>query len=137
MKLKGSRLTYFSKQNVGTQLRSLYIVAIILPILVIGSIVYIFSYHQQMQNYEHLTAMKARQVQSILVATTLYTENIYNSVVNDENLRTILSTDYKDTAEAQKALNHYEGFTEILSKNATLSGLKLYIQLFLSDHGFY
>ena len=46
MKLKGSKLTYFSKQNIGTQLRSLYIFAIILPILLIGSIVYIFSYHQ-------------------------------------------------------------------------------------------
>lgn len=128
MKLKGSKLTYFSKQNVGTQLRSLYIFAIILPILLIGSIVYIFSYHQQTQNYEHLTAMKARQVQSVLVTTTLYTENIYNNVVNDEELRSILSDDYTDATQAQDALKRYEGFTEILSKNATLSGLKLYIQ---------
>lgn len=128
MKLNGSKLTYFSKQNVGTQLRSLYIVAIILPILLIGSIVYIFSYHQQTQNYEHLTAMKARQVQSVLVATTLYTENIYNNVVNDEELRSILSADYTDATKAQDALKRYEGFTEILSRNATLSGLKLYIQ---------
>ncbi len=128
MKLKGARLTYFSKQNVGTQLRSLYIAAILLPILLIGSIVYVFSYHQQMQNYKHLTAMKARQVQSVLVATTLYTENIYNNIVNDQSLISILSSDYKDSAEAQKALTRYEGFTEILSKNATLSELKLYIQ---------
>ena len=127
MKLNGTKLNYFSKQNVGTQLRSLYIIAIILPIMLIGSIVYFFSYQQLSLNYEHLTAMKARQVQSILVTTTLYTENIYNKVNNDTALHDLLSTDYKDVNTAQKALTQYDGFEKILSNTAILSGIKLYI----------
>ena len=127
MQRKNRQLTYFSKQNVGTQLRTLYIFAIIIPILLIGSIVYVFSYHQLEQNYEHLTAMKARQVQSIIVTTTLYTENIYNKVVDDLSLRNLLAADYEDTAQAQKAITQYEGFEEILQNTATFSDLRLYV----------
>ena len=127
MKQKNSQLNYFSRQNVGTQLRTLYIFAIIIPILLIGSIVYIFSYHQLEQNYEHLTAMKTRQVQSILVTTTLYTENIYNKVVDDLSLRDLLATDYENTEQAQKKISQYEGFEEILKNTATFSDLRLYV----------
>ena len=127
MQRKNRQLTYFSRQNVGTQLRTLYIFAIIIPILLIGSIVYIFSYHQLEQNYEHLTAMKTRQVQSILVTTTLYTENIYNKVVEDLSLRNLLAANYEDTAQAQKAITQYEGFEEILQNTATFSDLRLYV----------
>lgn len=127
MKHKNRQLTYFSKHNVGTQLRALYIFAIIIPILLIGSIVYIFSYHHLEQNYEHLTAMKTRQVQSVLVTTTLYTENIYNKVVEDLQLRELLSADYTDRNQAQKAITQYNGFEEILQNTATFSSLRLYV----------
>lgn len=127
MKHKNRQLTYFSKHNVGTQLRALYIFAIIIPILLIGSIVYIFSYHQLEQNYEHLTAMKTRQVQSVLVTTTLYTENIYNKVVEDLQLRELLAADYTDRNQAQKAITQYNGFEEILQNTATFSSLRLYV----------
>ncbi len=127
MKHKNRQLTYFSKHNVGTQLRALYIFAIIIPILLIGSIVYIFSYHQLEQNYEHLTAMKTRQVQSVLVTTTLYTENIYNKVVEDLQLRNLLATDYTNRDQAQKAITQYNGFEEILQNTATFSSLRLYV----------
>lgn len=127
MKPKNRQLTYFSKQNVGTQLRALYIFAIIIPILLIGSIVYIFSYHQLEQNYEHLTAMKTRQVQSVLVTTTLYTENIYNKVVEDLQLRELLAADYTDRNQAQRAITQYNGFEEILQNTATFSSLRLYV----------
>lgn len=127
MKQKKKQLSYFSKQNVGTQLKTLYIFAIIIPILLIGSIVYVFSYHQLKQNYEHLTAMKARQVQSVLVTTALYTENIYNKVVGDLTLRDLLATDYTDSSQAQKAIKQYEGFEEILRSTAIFSDLRLYV----------
>ncbi len=127
MKHKNRQLTYFSKHDVGTQLRALYIFAIIIPILLIGSIVYIFSYHQLEQNYEHLTAMKTRQVQSVLVTTTLYTENIYNKVVEDLQLRDLLAADYTDRNQAQKAITQYNGFEEILQNTATFSSLRLYV----------
>lgn len=127
MKTDSKRPSYFSRQNVGTQLRTLYILAIMVPILLIGSIAYLFSYRKLSQNYEHLTAMKARQVQSILVTTTLYTENIYNKVVNDVQLRQLLAADYADAHAAQKAFSAYEGFDSILEETATLSGLKLYV----------
>lgn len=118
---------YFSRHNVGTQIRTLYIVAIIIPILIIGSIVYIFSYRQLSENYEHLTAMKARQVQSVLMTTTLYMENVYDKVLEDEDLQALLSSPYDNAEQAQKALMGYNGFTQILRNTASLTSLQLYV----------
>lgn len=127
MKEKKKQTNYFSKHNVGTQLRVLYIVAIIIPIVLIGSIVYIFSYQKLTENYEHLTAMKARQIQSVLMTTTLYMENVYDKVTQDEELQELLASQYEDTYHVQHALMGYDGFTQILRNTASLTGLQLYV----------
>lgn len=40
------------------------------------------------------------QVRSVLVATTLYLNNIYESLSIDNTLSNLLATDYKDSKEA-------------------------------------
>lgn len=127
MKSEQRRLHYFSRLNVGKQLRNLYVLAIILPILVIGSIVYTFSYRQLTQNYEHLTAMKGRQVQSVLVSSFLYLEDMYNTLVSDEELRMLLSEDYSCAKEVQQAISRYDGFEHLLNNTASLTQLQLYV----------
>lgn len=127
MKRRRKQLHYFSRQNVGKQLRNLYVLAIILPILVIGSIVSFFSYRQLMQNYEHLTAMKGRQVQSVLVSSFLYLEDMYNTLVSDEDLRALLSADYSSAKEVQQAISRYDGFEHLLNNTASLTQLQLYV----------
>ena len=127
MKEKKKQTNYFSKHNVGTQLRVLYIVAIIIPIVLVGSIVYIFSYRKLTENYEHLTAMKARQIQSVLTTTTLYMENVYDKVTQDEELQELLSSQYESPEQVQNALMGYDGFTQILSSTASLTGLHIYM----------
>ncbi|MBU3840173.1 MAG: hypothetical protein IAA25_04120 [Candidatus Ruminococcus intestinipullorum] len=105
----------------------MFICTILIPVLLIGGIIYFYSYQQITQNYEHLSESKAMQVRSVLVATTLYLNNIYESLSIDNTLSNLLATDYKDSKEALNALSSYSKFNEILVNNAALAGLKLYI----------
>lgn len=127
MEFNDSTLNFFTKRNVGKQLRSLYIFTIMIPVLLIGIIIYVFSYRQITQNYEHLSALKARQAQSVLMTTTLYMQDIYNTLSSDIQLSRLLAEDFSSSEEARTALASYEGFTDIMENNASLSDLKFYV----------
>ena len=72
MEFNDSTLNFFTKRNVGKQLRSLYIFTIMIPVLLIGIIIYVFSYRQITENYKHLSALKARQAQSVLTLSLIH-----------------------------------------------------------------
>lgn len=110
MKLNRIHLNFFSRQNVGRQLRTLYIFTILLPVLLLSGIIYFFSYRQITENYTHLSELQARQVRSVFTTTTLHLQNIYDTVSRNDGLRRILLTDYTDSAELENALNGYTVF---------------------------
>ena len=102
----GNILTgFFSKQNVGKQLRTLYICTIAIPLILIGIVIYIYSYRQMTLNYEHLSELKTRQVRSVLMTTTLNLQDIYNTLMADEELEELLAGTFPDSAAAQDALS--------------------------------
>jgi len=80
MRLTKLYQNFFSRQNVGKQLMTLFICTILIPILMIGGIIYLYSYRQITQNYEHLSQSKATQVRSVLVSTTLYLNEICEDI---------------------------------------------------------
>lgn len=120
-------LKFFSKQNVGKQLRTLYICTVVFPLLLIGIIIYIYSYRQMTQNYEHLSELKARQVRSVLTTTTLNLQDIYNTLTKDDALSALLIRDFTDPEEAADSLSAYSGFNDIMENNAILTSLRLYV----------
>ncbi len=127
MRKNKSRLNYFSRQRIGVQLRSLYIVAIILPVFLIGVIVYLFSYRQIMQNYEHLTALKTRSVRSVLTTSTLSLQDVYSDISEDTKLRELLAGDYESAEDAKRALMGYEKLEQVARKSSVLTDLRLYV----------
>lgn len=128
MKLDKIYFNFFSKQNVGRQLRTLYIFTILLPVILLGGIIYFFSYRQIADNYIHLSERQAYQVRSVFTTTTLYLQNIYDSVSTDEGLRKILTGDYADPQDLDQVLYEYDiFFSDILEKNPSLSSLCLYM----------
>ena len=127
MKDNKNRLSYFSRQRIGVQLRSLYIGAIILPVALIGVIVYLFSYRQIVQNYEHLTAMKARNVRSVLTTSTLSLQDIYSDISEDTDLRELLAGDYASGEDAKYALMGYDKLEQVAKKASFLTDLRLYV----------
>lgn len=127
MNLNHFYLKLFTKQNVRRQLITLFIFTILIPILLAGSIIYIISTQQLRRNYEHLSESEANRVRSVLVTTTLYLHDIYESIAQDENLRLLLSKDYTSSDEAIDSLHKYTGFEEAMKNTASLTDLKLYV----------
>ena len=127
MKFDRLNFSFFSRQKVGRQLGTLYIFTILLPVVLLSGIIYLFSYRQITENYTHLSELQARQVRSVFTTTTLYLQNIYDSVATNDDLRALLMTDFASLGELETALNGYtKFFEEILENNASISSLKLY-----------
>lgn len=127
MKSGKIHLSFFSRQNVGRQLGTLYTFTILIPVLFLGIIIYFFSYRQIAENYTHLCELQARQVRSVFTTTVLYVQNIYETIASDDELGRILSQDYETAEELNSTLNSYTGFQEIQENNACLTSLRLYM----------
>ena len=127
MRLTKLYQNFFSRQNVGKQLMTLFICTILIPILMIGGIIYLYSYRQITQNYEHLSQSKATQIRSVLVSTTLYLNEICESISTDRYLWNLLACDYPDSAAATRALDQYDRFDQALANMTAISSLKLYV----------
>lgn len=121
-------LNFFSRQNVGRQLITLFCCIILIPIFLVSVVIYLFSNRQLTQNYSNLTESKASQIRSALVATTLSLHNTYENIVNDAKLEALLSADYADSKEAVFALSQYKQLDEVFANTASLTDLRLYIE---------
>lgn len=118
---------YFSSKNVDKQLKTLFIFTILIPILLVGSIIYFFSYRQIVQNYEYLSEAKAMQVRSVLVTMTIELHEMYENLSNDLKLRNLLSQKFENSKQAQQNIIEYNGFKNQLENSATINDIKLYV----------
>lgn len=118
---------YFSSKNVDKQLKTLFIFTILIPILLVGSIIYFFSYRQIVQNYEYLSEAKAMQVRSVLVTMTIELHEMYENLSNDLELRNLLSQKFENSKQAQQNIIEYNGFKNQLENSATINDIKLYV----------
>lgn len=134
MTLKNFYIKLFTKQNVGKQLHRLFIITILIPLLLAGSVIFTIFSVQLANKYENLCESKANHVRSVLVSTTIYLREIYEKLSTDETLRQLLSTDYSSAREAELAFNQYTGFTDTLKNTTTLSSIKLYADASVLKH---
>lgn len=119
-------IDFFTKQNVRQQLLTIFIFAIMIPIILVGSIMFFFSNRQQIKSYQYLVQSDALRVRSILLTTTLPFYDIYNSLAQDEELNTLLTTNYTSDEEVLTACNQYRRLQQLLSANASISTIKIY-----------
>ncbi|MBA4685587.1 MAG: sensor histidine kinase [Candidatus Galacturonibacter soehngenii] len=132
---------FFTKQNVKRQLITIFIFAIIIPVFLVGSIMFFFSNRQLRRSYQYLVESDAIRIRSILLTTTLPFYDIYESLAQDEALKALLTKEYNCDEDVFYALNQYNRLQELLSANASLSTIKIYTQpemlRSLSDHQFF
>lgn len=121
-------IDFFTKQNVRKQLITIFVCAIMIPVILVGGVIYFFSNRQLMRSYKYLVESDTIRVRSILLTTTLPLYDIYESLAGDEALTNLLTADYKTDEEALSACSQYTKFKQILSANASISGIKLYTQ---------
>lgn len=119
-------VNFFTKQNVRRQLITIFICAIMIPVFFVGGMIYFFSNKQMVQSYKYLAESDAIRVRSILLTTTLPLYDIYESLADDKDLNTLLTTDYKTDEEVLAACSQYTRLKQLLAANACLSGIRLY-----------
>lgn len=128
MGLRHLYIHFFTRQNVKRQLITIFIFAIMIPIVLIGSIMFFFSNKQLMRSYQYLVESDAVRIRSILLTTTLPFYDIYESLAQDEALKALLTRNYDSDDEVLTSLNQYKRLQELLSMNASLSTIKIYTQ---------
>ena len=83
-------LKYFSKKNMKHQLITLFIWAIVIPVLIIGSVLGILTYRRTISHYEDLTRSQAQLVHSTIVSTSIYMHSIYETVISNQEIAELL-----------------------------------------------
>lgn len=127
MKIQNIYLKLFTRHNVGQQLRSLFIVTILVPMLCLAAVILMIASHQLTQKYERLSEIEANQIRSVFVTTTLYLREVCENLAADEQLQELLAASYDNASAARMALSRYTGFSEALNHTASISDLKLYV----------
>ncbi|WP_164473094.1 sensor histidine kinase [Clostridium sp. E02] len=128
MTLEKIYINFFTKQNVRRQLITIFIFAILIPVSIIGGMVYYFSRRQMLQNYKYLSESDGIRVRSIILTTTLPLYEIYESLSSDTDLNKLMTAHYPSDQEAMKACSRYPRFKQILASNASISSIRLYTQ---------
>lgn len=127
-------LKYFSKNNMKRQLITLFICAVMIPVISIGAIMGFSTYQRTVAHYEDLAGSQSRLVHSAIVSTSIYLHAIYENVANSSKLQELLCTD--DTAFDSIAVTAEltELFEKSLTNTAMLTTLKLYVPADLTEH---
>ena len=117
---------FWGQIKVQKQLVLIFLIAIFVPIIIIGNY---FIYNSQsflMEHYKDLARSDNYQVKSILYDLTSSIYEKANTLASDTNLLQILSTKYSSKEEALKALTNYEGFSMPLSRDVYIDETAIY-----------
>ena len=125
---------YFSRNNMKRQLITLFICAILIPVVCIGAVLGLFTYRRTTVHYEDLAYSQSKVVHSTIVSTSIYLHSTYETVVNSSRLQELLCTDDPgfDSMEATAELTDL--FDKSLTNTAMLTTLRLYIPTGLMEN---
>ena len=119
-------LKYFSKKNMKHQLITLFIWAIVIPVLIIGSVLGILTYRRTISHYEDLTRSQAQLVHSTIVSTSIYMHSIYETVISNQEIAELLCAEDPELDPMKATGDLAALFDKTLSNTAMLASLRLY-----------
>lgn len=115
-----------NKNKVQKQMYSIFIPMIVIPIILIGA--FLIGYTIKTLYYQSYTQLESDnlRVKSILFDTLLSTYNFSEEIINDSDLKSILTTDYESDGEAKDACNAYKRLQIFNNNNTFVSSLTIY-----------
>lgn len=109
------------------QLITLFICAIIIPIISIGTVLSFFIYRRTASHYEDLAYSQNKLIHSTIVSTSIYLHSTYETVVDSSKLQQLLCTNSPDFNSIAATAELTELFDKTLMNTAMLTTLKLYV----------
>ena len=125
---------FFSQNNMKRQLITLFICAVMIPVISIGAILGFFTYRRTVVHYENLASSQNRLVHSTIVSTSIYLHSTYESVANSSKLQELLCTDDPGFDSMAATAELADLFEKSLVNTAMLTTLKLYVPAGLMDN---
>lgn len=126
MSFQDKIIKVLSQAKVRRQLSTVYLAAVLLPVLII-SVVILSSFQSVMnRQYQNLVDSDNQRVKSILFNATTNLYNLSDNLVSNSELLQLLQTEYSSTYEAVSACNQFSGFQNLLRNETSVSRLCIY-----------
>lgn len=119
-------LHLFTRTNMKRQLLTLFLSAIMIPIVLIGGIISFFTYRKMVSDYQDLTLSQVGLIHSTFVSTSIYLHSIAETVRNDTQLQNLFCSYAPESKSRMSTQAQVRQFEEILSATATVTNLRLY-----------
>ena len=116
----------FSKIKVQKQLYLIYLIAILIPVAIIGSYLVFSSRSLLLDHYKDVAYADNLRAKSLLLDITSTIYNHSRSLAKDEALIELLSTDYDSAPETALALKNYTCFYDLLSQDVSIQQIHVY-----------
>ncbi len=117
---------FFTKIAVQKQLYMIYFIAILLPVIAIGSYLVYNTRAMLKEHYEKQSYSDNLRVKSLLLDLTSSLYNKACSLTSDKQLIQLLSGEYATPLEGALALESYDGFQDLLSHDASIEEISVY-----------
>lgn len=116
----------FLKTQVKKQLYFIYYSAILIPILIIGFFLIIYTRILLLDHYQNQVEADNSRVKSIMFDVTTSVYNISDEIFNDKDLRNLLATRYSSKQEADRSCSNYTKVKNFINKNTFISSIEIY-----------
>ncbi len=126
MKILTAFRKLFSRTKVKKQLYFIYYSAILIPILIIGFFLILYTRKLLLDHYQNQVEADNTRIKSIMFEVTTSVYNISDEIFNDKNLQTLLATRYNSKEEADRSCINYTKVKNYINKNTYISSIELY-----------
>ncbi len=114
------------KLHIGTQLRLLYLTTMLLPVLIIGTVLLVTTYTNQVQYYGKLLSSYNSGVRQTMYDLTTYIYNVSDSICYNENLSKLLSDEYENKTQFMTAYNNTTVVDPYVAKYTGIGEITIY-----------
>lgn len=115
-----------AKSKIQRQLNSIYILAILIPIVVLGTFLLATSSNLLSNYHKDIIESDNLRVKTILFEMTSQIYNISEGIVFDEQLQELLTTDYATDAEFRDHVKDFSSMNNYLTNYAEIADIQIY-----------
>ena len=115
-----------SRKKIRTQLLAVYMVAGLLPILIVGGYLLFNNRDQVMQQHRELTSAYNTRAKGVILNTTILVNSLATDVFQDSSLQDILAERYSSADQMNDACRNYTKMDDIENNYMEIANIYLY-----------
>lgn len=109
------------------QLMTLFICAVIIPVISISAILDFYIYKRTISHYENLAYSQDKLIHSTIVSTSIHLHSLYETIISNSQFQELLSTNDPKFDSMKTISELTDSFNNILENTAMLTTLQVYV----------